>query len=266
MGVPLRSGRFFSDTDKSDAPFVVIINDVLARQYFGVRTRLVSVICFDRTQNKDSTWRTIVGSRGVGEAERPRRGPQTRVLSRRIFKKRTNPARLVIRSAVEPKSLLETMRKALRSFDPSLVLYDVGTMEQVLSEDLGARALPVDAAGGLRSCGHGAGDAGCLQRDGLHDAAALPRKSAIRMALGAKALDVLSLVVRQGMGPVVLGVVLGLGGALGLTHSWQSLLFETAPTDPPTFVMVTGLLALVALTACLVPAREGDADPSRGGR
>jgi putative ABC transport system permease protein len=78
----------------------------------------------------------------------------------------------------------------------------------------------------------------------------------VRMALGARPFDVLKLVVRQGMILALIGVVVGLGGALGLTRVMSSLLFEVRETDPITFLVVAAMLIVIAFIACLVPARR----------
>ena len=82
------------------------------------------------------------------------------------------------------------------------------------------------------------------------------REIGSRMALGARAADVLKLIVRNGMGPVLLGVALGLAGAIGLTRLTVSLLFGVTPTDAVTLATVTVGLVLVALIACCIPARR----------
>jgi putative ABC transport system permease protein len=82
------------------------------------------------------------------------------------------------------------------------------------------------------------------------------REIGIRMALGADRTRVLSLVLRQGLSTTAIGLVLGVGGALALTRLASSLLFEVKPTDPLTFGAVAGVITLVALLACLVPARR----------
>ena len=88
------------------------------------------------------------------------------------------------------------------------------------------------------------------------------REIGIRMALGADRGNVLSLVLRQGLSTTVIGLVLGVGGALGLTRLASSLLFEVKPTDPATFAAVAGVITLVALVACVVPAwRATKVDP-----
>jgi ABC-type antimicrobial peptide transport system permease subunit len=82
------------------------------------------------------------------------------------------------------------------------------------------------------------------------------REIGIRMALGANRSSVLGMVLRQGLTTTAVGLVLGIAGALGLTRLASSLLFEVAPTDPATFGAVAGVITLVALVACVVPARR----------
>ena len=82
------------------------------------------------------------------------------------------------------------------------------------------------------------------------------REIGIRMALGARRSNVLGMVLREGLGLLALGVVLGLGGAMALTRLLQSLLYAVSPTDPGTYAAVVALLSAVTLAACLVPARR----------
>ena len=86
----------------------------------------------------------------------------------------------------------------------------------------------------------------------------------VRMAIGARPAEIVLMILRQGMGLAIVGVVLGLLGAYGLTHTMKSLLFGVAPDDPSTFAAVAGVLAFVALVACYIPARRAaQVDPLR---
>jgi ABC-type antimicrobial peptide transport system permease subunit len=88
------------------------------------------------------------------------------------------------------------------------------------------------------------------------------REIGVRAALGASRTDIIAMVVRQGMGLTALGALIGIVGALGLSHLIASLLFGVSPLDPATYIMVTLVLAMVALLACLVPAlRAARVDP-----
>jgi len=131
----------------------------------------------------------------------------------------------------------------------------VKTMDQVVSESLVTDKFTVLVFGSF------AGLALVLAAIGIYGvlATAVAQRThefGLRMALGANTLDVLRLVIRQGMIPVMIGIGAGLVSALVLTRLMSTLLFETSPTDPPTLIVITLLLAAVALVACYIPARR----------
>jgi putative ABC transport system permease protein len=161
----------------------------------------------------------------------------------------------VVRSAVEPESLVPAVREAVREVDRAQPVSDVRTMEQVVS---GAAAQPRFNSLLL---GIFAGVALLLAAAGIYGVmsyvvAQRTREIGIRVALGAQTRDVLRLVVRQGMTLAVAGVAAGLAAAFAATRLMSSLLYDVTPTDPATFACISLLLLAVALAACLVPARR----------
>ena len=151
--------------------------------------------------------------------------------------------------------MASAVRTEIAAVDRGVPVYQVATMDQLLSASVATQrfnlfllVLFAALALGLAAVGiSGVLAFGVSRRT---------REIAIRLALGAHPRDVLRLVVGQGMQLVVAGILLGIAGALALTRLMASLLYSVSPTDPATFVVVSVLLALVALIACYVPARR----------
>ena len=162
---------------------------------------------------------------------------------------------VVVRGTSDPSTLVAAIRREVLSVDPGQPIYNVQTMEAVIVKSVSERRLNMLLLTVF------AGVAMMLAMVGIYSVMSYTvtqstREIGIRMALGARPLDVLRLVVGQGLKWTLLGVGLGLAGALGLTRLMESLLFGVKATDPLTFVLVSALLIAVALLACYWPARR----------
>ena len=257
LGVPLLRGRFFTDADKGDAPRVLIINEAMARRYFPgedpIGKRLQT-----GDPNPNSPWETIVGVVGnvkyTGlEAEEsptmyvPYTTPGWVTWSRSMY--------LVARTTGEPLGLATALRQQVRELDQNLPVTDLKTMGQLMRE---AVTEPRFAASLLGLFALAALLLAAIGIYGVISYAVTERthEIGIRMALGAQTSDVLRLVIAQGMKLALIGVVIGLAAAFGLTRLMKTLLFEVNTTDPLTFIAVALLLVCVALLACWIPARR----------
>jgi ABC-type antimicrobial peptide transport system permease subunit len=161
----------------------------------------------------------------------------------------------LLRTSVDPLTLQAAVRREIQAVDREAPASNIRTMEQYLAASVAPRrfnlwlltvfagAALVLAATGL----YGVISYGVEQRR---------HEIGIRVALGARAGDVLKLVIGQGMALAIIGVALGLGAALALTRLMESLLFSVSATDPLTFIAIALLLTLVALLACYIPARR----------
>ena len=162
---------------------------------------------------------------------------------------------LVARTTVEPGSMAGPIRQQVLAIDKDQPVYGVYTMNEV-------RAISVTLyTFGFAMMGIFATVALVLASIGIYGVMAFAvtqrtQEIGIRMALGAQALDVLKLVVANGMSLAVIGVIAGLAGSFGITRLMASLLFNVSPTDLLTFALVTAGLLLVALVACYIPARR----------
>jgi putative ABC transport system permease protein len=169
-----------------------------------------------------------------------------------------NPSRtmsLVIRTTQNPTQLTAAVRNEVQALDPSLPVSNVKTVRQMIDERISAKRLMtyILAVFGLTAL--------LLASIGIYGVMSYAvsqrtQEIGIRMALGARAMDVLKLVVKNGMVLALIGMAIGLAGAFALTRLLHNLLFHVTPTDSLTFAVVSFALVLVALFACYIPARR----------
>jgi predicted permease len=161
---------------------------------------------------------------------------------------------VVIRTAAAPAELTRAVRERIRAADPALPI-TVKTMSDVMSASVGRPRLYTAIAtvfGSVALLLAVVGIVGVVS----YVAAQRTREIGVRMALGAQRREILTLVVGQGMRPIAVGIGLGVLTAVGVTRFMEKLLFHVTPLDPLTFVVVTGLLLVVAVLACWIPARR----------
>jgi predicted permease len=252
LRVPLVEGRFFDERDGPDAPNVVVINQTMARTFWGNQSPIGR-----RIRPGGTNWFTIVGV--VGDVknhgiEKPI-GTEFYLSLGQDFTRGARSLHMIARSSVPPATVVNTLRRELRALDPALPLARIRTMDQVIAAaqsrprfltlllTLFAVVALVLAAVGI----YGVISYSVAQRT---------REFGLRIALGAQRNDVLGIVLGRGLVLTVVGVGIGLAGALGLTRFLSTLLFGVTPTDPLTFFAVSVLLACVAFLACLIPARR----------
>jgi putative ABC transport system permease protein len=172
-----------------------------------------------------------------------------------------NGRAVVIKTTMEPEAMIAAVRRQIFELDPELPIYDVRTLTERLGNSLAPERLNLT----LLICF--AAMALLLAVIGLYGVISYlvtqrAHEIGIRMALGAQSCDVLKLIIGQGLKLLSIGVLLGICGALALTHLMRTLLFGVSPTDPLSFALVPLLLAVIALLACYIPARRATkADP-----
>ena len=254
LGIPLLQGRLFDDSDTMDAPHVAVISQSLAREQWPGQDPIGHRLEFG---NMDGDLRplTIVGVvADVHEdsLEKPT-GPIVYVNYRQRPQATSNFV-AVLRSATDPSAVISSARQIVRELDPNVPPV-IGTFAEVSALSLQSRRFNLILLGAF------AATALLLAVAGLYGVMAysVARRTAelgTRIALGATRANVLRMVLRQGLATAVIGVAIGIAGALGLTRTLQSFLFGLSPTDPLTFAAVALLLILVALLACYIPARR----------
>jgi putative ABC transport system permease protein len=249
MGVPLIKGRTFTDRDDQKSPLVVIISESTARRYWPGEEPLGKKIGSGPTR-----WREIVGVvRDVKHFGLDADTPPSM-----YFPVSQVPARgmsLVVRTSGDPLSIVPALRSQIAAGDPNVAVAKVSTMNDLVSSSITQQRFILLLLGCFAALALALAAVGIY---GVMSYAVTQRthEIGIRMALGARAPDVLKLVVRNGMSLALIGVGVGLIGAFALTRLLQSLLFEVTPTDVTTFSTVTLLLLVIALLACYIPARR----------
>src|SRR6266852_4046767 len=254
LGIPLLRGRLFDDRDTIDAPHVAIVSQSLAREKWPGQDPLGRTIEFG---NMDGDLRPLTIVRVVGDvrADSVETPPSPTIyVNYRQRPQATYHFTAVVRSETDPASVITSARQIVRTLDPN-VPPSFSTFTQVLSNSLKARRF------NLMMVGVFASTALLLAIAGLYGvmAYAVTQRTGefgIRTALGASPGNILRLVLGQGIVTALIGVAIGLAGALILTRTLQSLLFGLSATDPLTFAVVALALVLVALLACYVPARR----------
>jgi len=255
MGVTIRRGRDFTAHDAAGQPQVIVVNEALARQYFGARDPVGVEI--DRG--------LIVGV--VADVRQARLSePATPVvystMSQNFAQIRSNGSTLVVSGRVPVETLTAAIRAAIREIDPAQALFNISTMKRVVQNSLSNQRLYAWLLGLFAATGTllaVAGTYGVIE----YLVVLRTREFGIRMALGADRRAVLTLVMLRAALLVVLGLALGMAGSAALTRVLRMLLYGVEPLDPATFGSTAGLLSAVALLACLIPAfRAARVDPA----
>ncbi|HVG19637.1 MAG TPA: ABC transporter permease [Blastocatellia bacterium] len=253
MGIALIKGRYFTDDDNQYSPSVLVINGALAKKLFANQDPIGRRIIFEGGEQKPFEIVGVVDDERVGELDEE----ATAVVYRPYLQDPWTKLNLVVRTAGDPVSIVNAVRGEVQAIDQDLALYSVATMEQLIAERPStflrrypALLMAVFAAIALILAAIGIyGIISYSVNQRTHEIG-------VRMALGAQPRDVLRLIIGQGMVLILFGVAGGVAAALALTRLMHSLLFGVSATDPLTFILVTALLALVALLACYIPARR----------
>jgi putative ABC transport system permease protein len=259
MGVQLLKGRTFNAQDTRENPRVTIVNETFAKRYFPNEDPIGKRFTFG-SPGPNTRWITIVGV--VRDTKRQGIEQPIRIESWMPLTQRPSGSmEVVLRTTGDPLLLSNAVRKAVWEIDRDLPIPTIQSMEQVMSERVAQRRLNMMLLGLFALV------ALILAAVGIYGVMSYTvtqrtNEIGIRMALGAKAGDVLWLVVRQGMSLVLLGVLIGLAATFALTRLMANLLFGVRATDPITFAAIAALLTGVALLACWIPARRAaNVDP-----
>ncbi|HKY44830.1 MAG TPA: ABC transporter permease, partial [Pyrinomonadaceae bacterium] len=255
MQIPLVGGQFFTIADGPQSVPVVIVNQAMVNRYWSNQDPVGKRLKIGNADSK-SPWFTVKGV--VKDSAQTTLDRETRpeiYFALGQMAGRYRRMNLVVRTGVDPKSLVTAIQSAIREVDKDQPVYQIQTIAEMIGDTVGTQRFALTilimfavlalvlAISGI----YGVISYSVTQRT---------QEIGIRMALGARGEDVLRLVLGQFMRLTVVGVVLGLIGAYLLTRLMTSLLFGVTATDITTFVVVSVGLSLVALVACLIPARR----------
>jgi putative ABC transport system permease protein len=248
MGIPLRVGRFFSGGDTADAVPVVVISESMARRFWPDQNPIGETVV-----GEGAHWK-IVGICG-DILHRNLDHPALRDMYFPNAQKASPEMILAVRSALPESVTVEGVRKAIQAIDPTQPVFNVRTMSEVLLNRIAARRLILSLMLALAALAFLLATVGiygvvsCLANERT-------REIGIRMAMGARPSQVLSMVLRQGLRLALVGGAVGLMAAFWLTRFLANQLFGVSASDPWTFAFWTGALFLVSVLACLIPARR----------
>jgi len=251
LRIPLIQGRLFTKADfaRSSVP-PVIINRRLAERFFHSEDPIGKKINAG-PEGRSPSWARVVGV--IGDIKEF--GLDSRPEYAMYFCGSNAEMYLVVRTVSNPLSFSGPVRKLITKLDQSVPVSDVMTMQQRLSASLARRRFSMVLLGVFAVLAltlAAVGISGVIS----HSVSRRTHEIGIRMALGARKGDVLKMVVGQGLKLAIIGVVIGIAGALALTRYLASLLYGVKPTDPLTFIAVTLILIAIALLACYIPARR----------
>jgi predicted permease len=254
IGVPLLSGRDFTDADGASSPNVAIISRALARRHFVNRAPIGRDIQIDGATRRIVGVAGEVSYDGIGKLDRP-------TVYVPFAQSPFGGVWIGVRSAVPSASLTEPIRAALHEIDPLMNARNLAPLESFVSDAVARPRFQtwlLGTFGGLALVLAAIGIYGVI----AYSVARRTSEIGMRLALGAPPTSVVGLVLRRGMTPVIVGLVIGLAGAFALSRVMTGLLYGISPTDVATFAATTLLLAGIALIAAYIPAaRAARLDP-----
>jgi putative ABC transport system permease protein len=256
MGIRVREGRTFAETDTTGSNRVVIVNEAFAREHFPGRSALGEHVYVSKISCE------VVGVVGDVKSHADEPAPPTTFVpavqaefdTSRMFEA-WFPRTLVVRSSIDPLSLGRAVREAVAAVDSTIPTGHLRSMDQVLSRSLALRnfmrvLLSFFAALALLLAGIGI--YGVIS----YSVSQRTREIGVRIALGAQRADVFRIVLGEALTLILAGAALGLAAAFALTKLLATLLYNVSATDPAIFALGTALLIIVALAACYIPARR----------
>ncbi|HVT17152.1 MAG TPA: ABC transporter permease [Thermoanaerobaculia bacterium] len=252
LGIPVRAGRELTARDAADAPPVAVVNETVARRYWGGSSPIGQRIAYGNPADPSRRWITIVGVVADVPSVAPDRAPRSMVY-RTFLQVPWSFMTVLVRTPGRPLELIPAVRKAVNGIDPEQPIAAVETMEDALAEAVARPRLTLLLVAVFACLATLLAVVGVY---GVTMVAVNRRRHEIglRMALGALRGDILLRVLGRGLALALCGVALGLAGALALSRVLRSLLFAVSPTDTATYLQASLLLIGVTLLASLVPS------------
>jgi putative ABC transport system permease protein len=255
MGIRLLKGRVFTEQDRSDGTQVCMIDETFAQKHWLGEDSLGKRVKFGSLENKDSPWMEVVGV--VNHVKHYGVDQDSRIEMYLPYTQSPFPNfTLVVRTSGDPAGVSAAVSRAVQSVDPDVPLYQVRTLESIVSDRVAERrlaAILISIFGTLALALAAVGIYGVMS----YAVTQRSHELGIRLALGAQRNDILKLVIRSGMLLAGMGLVIGFAAAFfGLAPLVASVLFHVTATDPPTYAVAPLVLLAVALLASWIPARR----------
>jgi predicted permease len=254
LGVTLGAGRTFTEQDHAEAALVTVVNETFARSAWPDQDPLGRRVKFGGAQSK-APWLTVIGVvRDLRRSDDVRRPVRPEVYMCAL----QNPPRsqmLLVRTATDPNAVVASVRREVQAINPQLPLFAIGTLEGQIFETLTTPRFRAVLLAGFAVI------ALLLATIGIYGVTAhavgqRTHEVGIRMALGAARRDVLGLILVEHLKPALIGVTVGVLGAVVLSQSLRTLIYGVRATDPFTFIAMAIALIAVAVVACWIPARR----------
>ena len=260
MGIRLIRGRLFTSADGETAPTVAVVNQTFARRFFGDNNPIGARLKQGWPEDK-APWRAIVGV--VNDVRVNGLQDDSRLQVYFPFAQSPMPyGNFVVRAAGDPGSIIRTVEATVRAVDPNLPLFNVRTMEQIITADVGNARLTMVLLIGFAALALLMAAIGVFGVT-AYSVSQRTHELGVRMALGAPRTNVLALVLRQELAACLIGIAIGITGAWFLSSLLQSLLFGVTARDTLTLSVASIVLLVVTTVACLIPAsRATRVDPA----
>jgi putative ABC transport system permease protein len=260
LSMRLRQGRLLADTDLHGSPPVTVINETMAKKHFaginplGKRINVQEIVPGKTALGDEIPWEIVgvIADEKVGGLDDTNENPGMYVTNEQspVYYQAA-----LISSSIDTALLRETVKRAIHEISRDQALPDMKTLDTIKAESLGDnrfRVLLLGTFAGVSLLLSAIGIYGVIS----YSVSQRTREIGIRSALGATRGNILQLILRHGMGLSVLGLVIGIAGAFGVMRLLSSMLFGVGDRDPVTLIVVAAILGLVALLACLIPARR----------
>jgi len=261
MGIPLIRGRFINAQDDEHSPFVIDIDEDFAKMYFPGQNPIGRRVNFSILNTSGEIVGIVGHIKQWGLDETPNTPIRAQFyfpisqIPDQFFPLMARGGEFVVRTHGSPAAEMKTIRAALRTVNSQIVVFQVRTMDSIISSSMADRQFSMILLGVFAAL---ALLLSCIGIYGVisYLAAQRTHEIGVRMALGAQPSDVMRLILAQAAKMALIGIAVGLAGSLALTRLISKMLFGVSAYDPLTFVAVASLLLVVALAACYLPARR----------
>jgi predicted permease len=254
LKIPLLRGRDFNDHDMRGSQSVAIINETMARKYWGTLDVVGKRMRSSKDAKANSEWMGIIGVVADTRDIMIQNEPEAEFFVP-LFQQGADSHFLLVRTQTNPDALANTICRQIWSANPDQPVMHVSTMTATIAQSVGDQRMHTMLLGIFAAIGLTLAPLGVY---GVvsYSVARRTQEIGVRVALGAGRADVLRMVLRQGLTLVAIGAVIGVAGAIGAVRAIASELYGVTPTDPWTYAGSVGLILVVGCLACWIPARR----------